>query len=211
LAAVIKVAPTRMELIKLRRRIALAQRGHDLLREKMDALVMEFFEILKRIQESRAKSVEQLMKAHRSLSKCLAILGTIETLQAMRESRREAQLEISTRFIMGVLVPVVEARIERGLLERGYSIHMTAAPLDEAAKEFELALKSLSEAAELEAAAYALARELEKTKRRVNALEYIIIPQLKANLKFIVMRLDEMERENFTRLKRIKAILERQR
>jgi V/A-type H+-transporting ATPase subunit D len=177
----------------------------------MDALVMEFFEILKRIQERRLKSLEQLRRAHRSLSKCLAVMGTIETLEAMRESRREAQLDISTRFIMGVLVPVVEPKIERGVLERGYGLHTTVSELDEAAKEFELALKSLSEVAELEAAAYALARELEKTKRRVNALEYIIIPQLRTNLKFIVMRLDEMERENFSRLKRIKAILERQR
>jgi V/A-type H+-transporting ATPase subunit D len=200
-----------MELIKLRRRITLAQRGHDLLREKMDALVMEFFEILKKIQERRAKSVERLMEAHRHLSKCLAVLGTIETLEAMRETRREAQLEISTRFIMGVLVPVVEAKIERGVLERGYSLHTTVSLLDQAAKEFEAALKSLSDVAELEAAAYALARELEKTKRRVNALEYIIIPQIKGNLKFIIMRLDEIERENFTRLKRIKAILERRR
>jgi V/A-type H+-transporting ATPase subunit D len=200
-----------MELIKLRRRIALAQRGHDLLREKMDALVMEFFEILKKIQELRTKSVEQLMEAHKRLSRCLATLGTIETLEAMRESRREAQLEISTRFIMGVLVPLVEAKIERRLLERGYGLHTTVSLLDQATREFELALKSLSDVAELEAAAYALARELEKTKRRVNALEYIIIPQIKGNLKFIMMRLDEIERENFTRLKRIKAILERQR
>jgi V/A-type H+-transporting ATPase subunit D len=200
-----------MELIKLRRRIALAQRGHDLLSEKMDALVMEFFEILKKIQEYRVRSIQQLMRAHRCLSRCFAVLGTIETLQAMRESRREAQLEISTRFIMGVLVPVVEVDLERGVLERGYSLHMTASILDQAAKEFELVLKSLSDVAELEAAAYALARELEKTKRRVNALEYLIIPQIRRSLKFIVMRLDEMERENFTRLKRIKAILERRR
>lgn len=210
MASVLNIAPTRMELIRLRRRVALAQKGHDLLREKMDALIMEFFEILKKIQESRAKSVGQLMTAHRTLSKCMAKLGTIETLEAMRESKRDAQLEISTRFIMGVVVPVVENKVGRNVLERGYSIHTTVSDLDQAAKDFELALKSLSEVAELEAAAHAIARELEKTKRRVNALEYIILPQIRATLKFIVMRLDEIERENFTRLKRIKAILEKQ-
>lgn len=212
MAAVLAVSPTRMELLKLRKRVSLAQRGHDLLREKMDALVMEFFEVLRRIQESRAKALEQLSKAHRALINCLAVMGTIEAVQAARETRRELQLEISTRYIMGIAVPVVEAgEVERNALTRGYSLHMTPSVLDEASKEFERALKLLIELAELEASAFALARELEKTKRRVNALKYILIPRLRKTLKFIVMRLDEMERENFIRLKRIKAILEERR
>jgi V/A-type H+-transporting ATPase subunit D len=198
-----------MELMKLKRRISLAQKGHDLLREKMDALVMEFFGVLGKIQDARAKSLQQLSNAHRALTKCLALTGTLETLEAAGESKRGAQIEISTRFIMGIQVPTVEAgKIERAALERGYDILMTSPSLDDAAREFEGALKLLVELAELEASAYAIAGELEKTKRRVNALEYIIIPGLKAALKFILMRLDEMERENFTRLKRIKAMLE---
>ncbi len=208
MAKIITVAPTRMELIKLRKRVALAQKGHDLLREKMDALILEFFNILNKINAHRSKSVEQLMNAHKALSKCLAVVGTVETIQAMRESKRESKVDVSTRFIMGVQVPIAEAKIERGILERGYSFYNTASAIDRATKEFELALLSLSELAELEAAAYELAHELDKTKRRVNALEFIIIPTIRKNLKFIVMRLDEMERENFTRLKRIKAILE---
>ena len=209
MAAVLAVSPTRMELMKLRKRVALAQRGHDLLREKMDALVMEFFEVLRRIQESRVKALEQLSRAHRVLSNCFAIMGTLEVMQAAREARRELQLEISTRYIMGIAVPAVEAvEVERNAIARGYSLHMTSSVLDEAAREFERALKLLIELAELEASAFAIGRELEKTKRRVNALEYILIPRLRGTIKFIVMRLDEMERENFTRLKRIKAILE---
>lgn len=209
MAMALAVSPTRMELMKLRQRVGLAQKGHDLLKEKMDALVMEFFEVLRRIQESRVKALEQLSKAHRALSNCLAVMGTLETMQAARESRRELQLEISTRYVMGIAVPAVEVgEVERNALARGYSLHMTSSALDEAAREFERALKLLVELAELEASAFALARELEKTKRRVNALEYILIPRLKEALKFIMMRLDEMERENFTRLKRIKAILE---
>jgi len=203
------VSPTRMELLKIRKRAALAQKGHDLLKDKMDALVMELFEALKRIQDSRVKALGQLSSAHRALSECLAVQGTLETMQAAREARKELQVEISTRNIMGVQVPMVDlGEVERDVVSRGYSLHATSSSLDRAAKEFERALKLLVELAELEAVAFALARELERTKRRVNALEYVLIPRLMEAMKFIMMRLDEMERENFTRLKRIKAIIE---
>lgn len=210
MAAAVAVAPTRMELIKLRRRVSLAQRGHDLLREKMDALVIEFFEILRRIRGARERAFTQLGAAFRVLSRCCATMGTIETGQASREARRELQVEVGTRHVMGVVVPVLEAvEVERPPTARGYSIHTTSAVLDEASREFERALKLLLELAELEESARAIGRELERTKRRVNALEYVIIPSLRAAVKFISMRLDEMERENFSRLKRIKAIMER--
>ena len=203
------VAPTRMELLKLRQRVGLAQKGHDLLKEKMDALVIEFFEVLRRIQEARTKALEQLSVAHRALSMCFAVGGTLETKQASKETKRELQVEISTRHIMGIAVPAVEVgEVERNALVRGYGLHMTSSVLDEASREFERALKLLIELSELNASAFAIAKELEKTKRRVNALEYILIPRLRDTLKFIMMRLDEMERENFSRLKRIKAMLE---
>jgi V/A-type H+-transporting ATPase subunit D len=208
MAAPMAISPTRMELIKLRKRISLAQRGHDLLTEKMDALVIEFFEILKRVRRARADALTQLATAHRALSICLALVGTIETRQASIEARREIQLEASTRHVMGIETPALRIEgAERRVLERGYGIHFTSSALDDAAREFEKALGLLVELAELEESMRAIARELEKTKRRANALEYIIIPRLKATIKFIMMRLDEMERENFSRLKRIKAML----
>ena len=209
MATALTVSPTRMELMKLRKRLGLAQRGHDLLKEKMDALVIEFFEVFRKIQESRTKALEQLSTAHSTLSNCFAVMGTLETVQAARETKREFQIEISSRYLMGISIPAVEfGEVQRNALTRGYSLHMTSSVLDEAAREFERALGLLVELAETEAVAFAIARELEKTKRRVNALEYILIPRLKGALKFIMMRLDEMERENFTRLKRIKAIIE---
>ncbi|MEM2978617.1 MAG: V-type ATP synthase subunit D [Candidatus Hadarchaeales archaeon] len=204
------LSPTRMELLRLRRRIALARKGHDLLREKMDALVMEFFEVLRKIYEKRERAFEQLEKAHSSLSLCMASWGTAETEQAAREARKGVAVETSLRYIMGVPVPVVEVgETARTALDRGYSLHPSPSLLDRASEEFERALKMLAELAELEEAARALAWELERTRRRVNALEYILIPRLEASLKFIGMRLDEMEREHFFRLKRIKATLER--
>ncbi len=212
MAAALNVSPNRMELIKLKQRAALAQKGHDLLKDKMDALVMELFDALRKIQDSREKAMAQLAKAHLALSECMATMGTLETVAAAKEARKEVQIEASTRNIMGIEVPAVEiGEVERKATARGYSLFTTSSSLDAAAQEFERALKLLVGLAELEAVAFSIARELESTKRRVNALEYILIPRLREALKFIMMRLDEMERENFTRLKRIKALLEERR
>jgi V/A-type H+-transporting ATPase subunit D len=209
MAAALGISPTRMEILRLRRRLAMAQRGHDLLREKMDTLVIEFFEAFRKIQDLRTRALQQLSKAHRALTNCFAIMGTLETEQAARETKRELQIEISTRYLIGIRIPAAGfGGAQRNALSRGYSLHATSSLLDEAAAEFERALELLVELAEAEAAALAIVRELEKTKRRVNALEHILIPRLKEALKFIILRLDEMERENFTRLKRMKAILE---
>jgi len=209
-AQALAISPTRMELMKLRRRASLAKRGHELLREKMDALIIEFFEVLRRVREVRAKAFDQLSSAYKSLSMCMARMGTIETQQAANESKRELQIEASTRLVMGVLTPTLEVRkVERSALERGYSLYTTSPLLDEVARNFEVSLRLLIELAELEESARVIAGELERTKRRANALEYIIIPRLLDSIKFIVMRLDEMERENFSRMKRIKAMMER--
>ena len=111
---------------------------------------------------------------------------------------------------MGVSVPMIEfSPLVRRATERGYSIYDSSAALDDAARCFEEALEKILRLAEVEEAVRHLASEVEKTKRRVNALKYIMIPRLKATRKYIEMRLEEMERENFTRLKKIKAVLER--
>jgi len=209
MAAAFTSSPNRMELMKVRKRLALAEKGHDLLKDKMDALVMELFNTLKTIQKSRATAIEQLRKGYEAVSACMAVMGTFETMQTAEETKKEIQIEISERNIMGIEVPTVEIEeTERNALTRGYSLHTTSSHLDTAAREMERAVKLLVELAELEVTALTLARELERTKRRVNALEYILIPRLQGAMNFIMMRLDEMERENFTRLKRIKAILE---
>ncbi len=203
------IVPTRMELIKLKKRVELAQKGHDLLKEKMDALIMEFFSVLKEIRGARNNVMKQLNDAHNSLSICFATMGTIETFQASKEVRSKIHVEMSKRNIMGVSVPTIQMeKMERDILNRGYSIHATSSAIDEASKNFEKVLEALVKLAEQEETARSIARELEKTKRRVNSLEYIILPRLKWTIRFITMKFDEMERENFARLKRIKAMIE---
>lgn len=203
------VNPTRSELLKLKTKVKLAEKGHNLLKEKRDALIMEFFEIVEEAKGARKNAEDKLKEAYRALTIAQATLGSLKVAESSMAVRPSTNLTIKSRNIMGIKVPVLDiAMTERNLLERGYSIRDTSAQLDEAAKLFEEALRLISVQAEVEMTIRLLVEEIEKTKRRVNALENIVLPQLGATVKYIKMRLDEMERENFFKLKRIKALMD---
>lgn len=203
------VNPTRMELLKLKSKVKLAEKGHRLLKEKRDALIMEFFNILEEARGVRRKTEAKLAEAFRALILAQAVLGGIKVWEAAMAVKPMDGVEIRSRNIMGVRVPVLEpGETRRSLIERGYGLIDTSAQLDEAARKFEEALKAVIELAEIEKSIRLLAEEIESTKRRVNALENIVIPRLTATVKYIKMRLDEMERENFFKLKRIKTMME---
>ena len=205
------VSPTRMELLRLRRREQLAVKGHDLLREKRDALIAEFLDVVGEVRDARMVAEENLKEAFEYLIIAQAGLGVEEVRQLSLMTAREIPMDFSMRSIMGVNVPIIELPevLSREVTERGYGLMDSSSAVDSCAIRFEEALAKIIKLAELEEAVRNLAGEVEKTKRRVNALEYVMIPRLKATRKYIQMRLEEMERENFTRLKKIKAILER--
>ena len=205
------VSPTRMELLWLRRREKLAVKGHDLLREKRDALIAEFLDVVSEVRGARKEVEDKLREAFDYLIIAQAGLGGEEVRQLSLMTPQEISLDISSRSIMGVSVPILELQDEltRNVTDRGYGFMDSSAAVDKCARSFEEALEKLIKLAEMEEAVRNLAGEVEKTKRRVNALEYVMIPRLKATRKYIQMRLEEMERENFTRLKKIKTMLER--
>ncbi|ADP78038.1 V-type ATPase, D subunit [Methanothermus fervidus DSM 2088] len=203
------VNPTRMELLKLKQREKLAVKGHNLLKEKRNALIMEFFNLLDRIKGMRKEIEEELQDAFKDLMEAYIHTGDAKVKKAAMAVQESVSVDIDSRSIMGVVVPLVDAESkERSMVERGYGLFDTSAKIDEVAKKFEKLIPKIIELGEVEKSIRLLAGEIESTKRRVNALEHIIIPKLKNTIKYIEMRLEEMERENFVRLKMIKRSME---
>ncbi len=209
MAELLNVKPTRMELLNLKRRIQLAKKGHKLLKDKQDALIMEFFTIYDEALQLRRELNLKMSEAFEALRSAEIEVGTLRLREISLSVKPNKEVEIRKRNVMGVSVPLIEAEsFKRNAGERGYAFVSSSARVDVAAEKFEEVLDLAVRLAEVEETLKRLAKEIETTKRRVNALEYIIIPRMEATVKFIKGRLDEMERENFFRLKRVKALIE---
>ncbi|MEM1513338.1 MAG: V-type ATP synthase subunit D [Candidatus Thermoplasmatota archaeon] len=198
------VKPTRMELLQVRKRKELALKGHKLLSEKRDALVTSFLDLIKKRKEKRKELEGFLNDALKAIIKAEMILGEERVKRLAETIYRERELNLSNKNIMGVSIP------EFSISEKetpSYSLFSTSSDFDEAVKKAEELLNKIVEIAEIEASIQMLGREIEKTKRRVNALEYIFIPRLLNTISYIERQLEEMEREDFFRRKRIKYLL----
>ena len=200
------VKPTRSELIATRRRIKLSISGHKLLKMKRDGLIIEFFELLPKVKDMRS----QLVKLYTVADKKLVVAMVADGKSALRSAancvRTPPQVELSENNIMGVVVPKIKvSTIQKSVEERGYGLIGTSVRIDESVHAFEKLAEKVLEAAELETTMKKLLDEIESTKRRVNALEFKVIPQLEEVAAYITLRLEELERENVFRLKRIKA------
>lgn len=204
------INPTRRELLSLKNRTKLAVKGHGLLKEKRDALIKEFFDILDRVKGVREAAERSLKEANEALLEAQIAMGDLAVRKASLSVKESIDVDIKSRSVMGVSVPVTNVKMEeRSIIDRGYSFSDTTIQLDEAAKKFEESIKFLIELGEVEKTIFLLAEEIEATKRRVNALEHIMIPRFENTEKYIDMRLQEMERENFVRLKMIRSTIEK--
>ena len=200
-----KIKPTRSELIKLNKRIKLASSGHALLKRKRDGLIQEFFTVLKKAKETKSQLADSYSNATRSIEIARAVDGTLSVKSASLALKQKTDINVKTKAVMGVVVPEIESAYQvQAFNERGYGIIGTSGYIDDAAESFENVLKNIIVAAEIETTLRKLLLEIDKTKRRVNALEFRVIPEMKASAKFIRLRLEEMEREDIFRLKRIK-------
>jgi V/A-type H+-transporting ATPase subunit D len=206
------VSVTRMELLARKAQIALASQGRDLLEQKRTALLKEFLRMADTAMERSDALQFAAANARHALARTEAIAGTEAVRSAALASRAELPLQVTTARIMGVKVPHIEQkRVSRSMLARGYAITGTSITIDEAASAFENEVEAIIELAEMELRLTRLAEEIQRTSRRLNALEHFLIPRLKAECDFIQMVLDERERADHFRLKLVKRTLERKR
>jgi len=202
--------PTRAVLIALKKRMKVAITGHSLLKMKRDGLMIEFFEVLSKARTVRKELVEALLVAEQRLQMATAVEGKVALGSVAYSLQKEPSIQLESRNIMGVVVPKIAAEaVQKKMYERGYGIIGTSAAIDEAADAHEKLLDKIILAAEVETAMIRLVEDIDSTKRRVNALEFKVVPDLKLTIKFISMALEEMERDNLVKMKMLKGKSER--
>jgi V/A-type H+-transporting ATPase subunit D len=200
------VKPTRKNLMQIKERIELSDRGHDTLEKKRDGLIMEFMDILDQAQDVRSEMEDSYQRAQRSMDMARAMEGDVAVRGAAAALKEHPELTTQSKNIMGVVVPQIESsKVRKDLDERGYGVLGTSARIDEAADAYEELLENIILAAEVETAMKKMLEEIETTKRRVNALEFKLLPELRENKEYIEQKLEEQEREEIFRMKKIKA------
>jgi V/A-type H+-transporting ATPase subunit D len=199
------VKPTRKNLMAIEDRIELSERGHDTLEQKRDGLIMEFMDILDQAQDVRSEVADDYETAQHTIDMARAMEGDVAVRGAAAALKEHPEITTRSKNIMGVVVPQIESsKVKKNLDERGYGLLGSSARIDEAADAYEELLESIILAAEVETAMKKMLTEIETTKRRVNALEFTLLPQLYENQEYIEQKLEEQEREEIFRLKKIK-------
>jgi V/A-type H+-transporting ATPase subunit D len=212
-AVIAGVRPTRLELIRLSRRELIARKGRDILQEKLDALVIEHTRLSKELENKALSIQNQLRDAYTALELAGIMTGWVQLEELAAACVKIPEPVISSSQVMGVTVPDISLPDlpDRTRLrsQRGYSMSGTSGQVDEAALRYESVLESLVAYASLEGRADRISREMNRTRRRVNALEHLVIPRLARTMKYIEFRLEEREREDLFRRKRMKQNMER--
>ena len=206
--AELRVNPTRMELKNLKNKRATARRGHNLLKDKCDELMRRFLDIVREDKAMRQKVEDELALVHRSFATASALTSPRAMREALILPTRSTELAVSTKNLMSVVVPTFTlSEVGEGAHDMPYGVAFTSGELDAAVRELSAMADDLVKLAELEKSAQMLAQEIERTRRRVNALEYIMIPRYEVAIKGITMKLDEYERGNTTRLMKVKDMM----
>ena len=206
------VSVTRMDLLARKAQIALASQGRDLLEQKRTALLKEFLRTADTALERSDALNLTAANARQALARAEAMAGAETVRSAALASRSAFRIDVSTVSVMGVRVPHIEQkRVSRSMLQRGFSIVGESISIDETASAFEAEVEAILQLAEIELRLTRLGDEIQRTSRRLNALDHFVIPRLKSERDFIQMSLDERERADHFRLKLVKQIMERKR
>lgn len=203
------VNPTRMELTRLKKKLVVARRGHKLLKDKRDELMRQFLELVRQNKTLREEVEKGILEANKKFVLARAVT-TDEVLNvALMAPKQEVYLEIGSRNVMSVDIPVFHYKTKTPDANDIYSygFAFTSSDLDDSVKYLSDILPDMLKLAEIEKSCQLLAAEIEKTRRRVNALEHVMIPQMEESIKFIVMKLDENERSSQVRLMKVKDMM----
>lgn len=203
------VNPTRMELTKLKKKLKTAVRGHKLLKDKRDELMRQFLELIRETKELRAKVEKGIQEANKNFVLARAGMEDEAMNVALMAPRQEVSLKTSVKNVMSVEIPTFEYQTRtpdaNDIYCYGYAF--TSSDLDTAVKSLADVLPEMLRLAEIEKSCQLMASEIEKTRRRVNALEHVMIPDMQVKIKYIVMKLDENERSSQIRLMKVKDMM----
>ena len=204
----LNVSPTRMELGRLKKRLSVARNGHKLLKDKRDELMKQFMSLIRKNKELRVKAEAALAETQKDFLICGAMLSEESLDAALSMPSRSVSAEVTYRNLTGVTVPEFEYTITSGSSDPlCYGFNDTNSALDRAVGSMDSVMDLLLELAKTEKAARLLSCEIEKTRRRVNALEYVMIPQLEETIKYINMKMEENERSTKIRLMKVKDMV----
>ena len=206
------INPTRMELTKLKARLKTAVRGHKLLKDKRDELMKQFMDVVRENRALRREVEEALMRAHGSFTVASALMSPEMLEQTLLYPKQSVDLEMSFQNVMSVNVPkyTFHTKSDNPGEIYPYGFATTSGELDDAVGALSDAFEKMLRLAEIEKTSQLMAEEIEKTRRRVNALEYVKIPEMQENIKYITMKLDENERSATIRLMKVKDMLLKQ-
>ena len=203
----LNVNPTRMEMSNLKTRLQTASRGHKLLKDKQDELMRRFIDLIRLNKKLRAEVEEELSAAFQDFLIASAMMSPEMLEQSLVFPKGSVSVDIAIENVMSVRVPKMTFHKDMGEAGLPYGYAQTSAELDDALEKLEAIMDRLLELAEVEKACQLMAKEIESTRRRVNALEYRTIPDLEETIKYIRMKLDENERATITRLMKVKDMI----
>jgi V/A-type H+/Na+-transporting ATPase subunit D len=207
--AALRVNPTRMELTRIKRRLVTARRGHKLLKDKRDEMVRQFIALIRENHRLRLEVERELGYALSGFAMARAVVEPAFMEEALLSPARSIAVDMRIGSILSVRVPKLTTKEEETQNTLSYGLAETSAQLDGAIESLVALLPKLIKLAEVEKTCELLADEIEKTRRRVNALEYVMIPQFEETIRFITMKLDENERGNLTRLMKVKDMIQK--
>ncbi|QQS59117.1 V-type ATP synthase subunit D [Candidatus Peregrinibacteria bacterium] len=204
--AVLRINPTRVNLLSLRKRVKTAQRGHKLLKDKRDGLMKQFMNLIRETKQLREEVEIEIGEVFLLFLKAGSVMSPEAIETALLASTASIDLLVETKNVMSVRIPQFEAKTEGKAI--GFTSVGTSSALEMALKKLQDIFPRLLRLAELEKATEALAQEIEKTRRRVNTLEYRMIPDLKDTVRFITMKIEESARDTLVSVMRIKAMIQ---